>query len=315
MSGKFQTINRDTPYLLPPSIQDWLPEQHLARFIVDIVDQLDLSQLESCYGGGGKPPYHPALLLAMMFYGYATGVFSSRKLEQASYDSVAFRFITADSHPDHDTIATFRKRFLPELKDLFVQILVLARVMGLFQLGKVSLDGTKVKANASKHKAMSWGYANKLEEQLRREVQELLRRAEQADAEDEMELDIPDELVRREDRLVAIARAKEEIERRARERYEAEQAEYEEKLKRRQEKEAKTGKKARGRSPKPPVEGPRDTDQVNFTDGESRIMPSSEGFVQAYNAQAAVDIDSHLIVENHITQQPNDKQQIEPALE
>jgi hypothetical protein len=178
----------------------------------------------------------------------------------------------------------------------------------------VSLDGTKVKANASKHKAMSWGYANKLEEQLRREVQELLRRAEEADAEDEMELDIPDELARREDRLAAIARAKEEIERRARERYEAEQAEYEEQLKRRQEKEAKTGKKARGRCPKLPVEGPRDTDQVNFTDEKSRIMFSSEGFVQAYNAQAAVDIDSHLIVENHITQQPNDKQQIEPAL-
>ena len=315
MSGKFQTINRDTPYLLPPSIQDWLPEQHLARFIVDIVDQLDLSKLESCYGGGGKQPYHPALLLAMLFYGYATGVFSSRKLEQASHDSVAFRFITADSHPDHDTIATFRKRFLAELEGLFVQILVVAKVMGLFKLGKVSLDGTKVKANASKHKAMSWGYANKLEEQLLREVKELFRRAEQADAEDDLELDIPDELARREDRLAAIARAKKEIERRAQERYKAEKAEYEEKLKRRQEKEAKTGKKAGGRPPKPPVAGPRDKDQVNFTDEESRIMLSTEGFVQAYNAQAAVDLDSHLIVENHITQQANDKQQIEPALE
>jgi transposase len=315
MSGKFQTINRDTPYLLPPSIQDWLPEQHLARFIVDIVDQLDLSKLESCYGGGGKQPYHPALLLAMMFYGYATGVFSSRKLEQASHDSVAFRFITADSHPDHDTIATFRKRFLPELEGLFVQILVVAKVMGLFKLGKVSLDGTKVKANASKHKAMSWGYANKLEEQLLREVKELFRRAEQADAEDDLELDIPDELARREDRLAAIARAKKEIERRAQERYAAEKAEYEGKLKRRQEKETETGKKARGRSPKPPVAGPRDKDQVNFTDEESRIMLSTEGFVQAYNAQAAVDLDSHLIVENHITQQANDKQQIKPALE
>jgi hypothetical protein len=228
---------------------------------------------------------------------------------------VAFRFITADSHPDHDTIATFRKRFLAELEGLFVQILVVAKVMGLFKLGKVSLDGTKVKANASKHKAMSWGYANKLEEQLLREVKELFRRAEQADAEDDLELDIPDELARREDRLAAIARAKKEIERRAQERYEAEKAEYEEKLKRRQEKEAKTGKKAGGRPPKPPVEGPRDKDQVNFTDEESRIMLSTEGFVQAYNAQAAVDLDSHLIVENHITQQANDKQQIEPALE
>ena len=315
MSGKFQTINRDTAYLLPPSLQDWLPEKHLARFVVDIVERLDLSELESCYGGGGKQPYHPAVLLALLFYGYATGVFSSRKLEQATYDSVAFRFITGDTHPDHDTIATFRKRFLAELEGLFVQLLVLAKVMGVFKLGTVSLDGTKVKANASKHKAMSWGYANQLEEQLRREVQELFKLAEQADAEDEPEIDIPDELTRREDRLAAIEKAKAEIERRAQERFEAEQAEYEEKLKKRKEKEEKTGQKARGRAPKPPRAGPRVKDQVNFTDEASRIMPSSEGFVQAYNAQAAVDIDTHLIVENHITQQPNDKQEIKPALE
>jgi len=315
MSGKFQAINRDTAYLLPPSLQDWLPQKHLARFVVDIVDGLDLRDLESRYGGGGKQPYHPALLLGLLFYGYATGVFSSRKLEQATHDSVAFRFITGDSHPDHDTIAVFRKRFLPELEGLFVQILVMAKVMGLLKLGHVSLDGTKIKANASKHKAMSWGYANKLEAQLRREVEGLLRRAEQADAEDEPEIDIPDELARREDRLAAIEKAKAEIERRAEERYKAEQAEYEERLKRRGEKEAKSGKKARGRSPKPPQAGPRDKDQVNFTDEESRIMPSSEGFVQAYNAQAAVDVDTHLIVENHITQQPNDKQEIQSALE
>ncbi len=314
MSGKFQTINRDTAYLLPPSLQDWLPEKHLARFVVDIVDQLDLGELVKRYGGGGKQPYHPAVLLALLFYGYATGVFSSRKLEQATHDSVAFRFISGDTHPDHDTIATFRKRFLPELEGLFVQILVVARVMGVFKLGKVSLDGTKIKANASKHKAMSWGYANKLEAQLHREVQELLRRAKLADAEDEPEIDIPDELARREDRLAAIKKAKAEIERRAKERFEAEQAEYEAKLKQRKDKEAATGKKARGREPKLPEAGPRDKDQVNFTDNESRIMPSSEGFVQAYNAQAAVDIDSHLIVENHLTQQSNDKQEVEPTL-
>ena len=314
MSGKFQAIDRDTAYLLPPSLQDWLPEKHLARFVVDIVEQLDLRELESGYGGGGKPAYHPALLLALLFYGYATGVFSSRKLEQATYDSVAFRFIAGDTHPDHDTIATFRKRFLKELEGLFVQLLLVAKVMGVFKLGHVSLDGSKIKANASKHKAMSWGYANKLEAQLRREVQELLRRAEQADAEDEPEMDIPDELARREDRLAAIKQAKAEIEGRARERFEAEQAEYEEKVKRRKEKAEKTGKKARGRKPKPPEAGPRDKDQVNFTDDESRIMPSSEGFVQAYNAQAAVDIDTHLIVENHVTQQPHDKQEIEPTL-
>jgi len=314
MSGKFQPINRDTAYLLPPSIQDWLPEKHLARFVVDVVDQLDLSELVKRYGGGGKHPYHPALMLGLLFYGYATGTFSSRKLEQATYDSVAFRFITGDTHPDHDTIATFRKRFLPELECLFVQILVVARVMGVFKLGKVSLDGTKIKANASKHKAMSWGYANKLEDQLRQEVQALLRRAERADAEDESEIDIPDELARREDRIEAIKKAKKEIERRAQERFEGEQAEYEAKLKRRRDKEEKTGKKARGREPKPPEAGPRDKDQVNFTDEESRIMPSSEGFVQGYNAQAAVDIDSYLVVENHITQQSNDKQEVEPTL-
>ena len=314
MSGKFQTINRDTAYLLPPSLQDWLPEKHLARFVVDIVERLDLSELESCYGGGGKQPYHPAVLLALLFYGYATGVFSSRKLEQATYDSVAFRFITGDAHPDHDTLARFRKRFLSELEGVFVQLLVLAKVMGLLKLGKVSLDGTKVKANASKHKAMSWGYANQLEEQLRREVRELLKKAELADAEDELEIDIPDELARREDRLSAIEKAKAEITRRAQERFEAEQSEYEEKLKKRKEKEDQTGKKARGRAPKPPKAGPQDKDQVNFTDEASRIMPSSEGFVQAYNAQAAVDIDTHLIVENHITQQPNDKQEVEPTL-
>ena len=314
MSGKFQPINRDTAYLLPPSLQDWLPEKHLARFVVDIVDQLDLSALAKRYGGGGKQPYHPSVLLALLFYGYATGVFSSRKLEQATHDSVAFRFITGDAHPDHDMIATFRKRFLPELEGLFVQLLMVARVMGVFKLGKVSLDGTKIKANASKHKAMSWGYANKLEEQLRREVQALLRRAERADAEDEPEVDIPDELARREDRLAAIKKAKEEIERRAQERFEAEQAVHEAKLKQRKDKLATTGKKASGREPKPPEAGPRDKDQVNFTDEESRIMPSSEGFVQAYNAQAAVDIDSHLIVENHITQQSNDKREVEPTL-
>ncbi|MGD2076709.1 MAG: IS1182 family transposase [Gammaproteobacteria bacterium] len=314
MSGKFRTIDRDTAYLLPPSLQDWLPEKHLARFVVDIVERLELRELESCYGGGGKQPYHPALLLALLFYGYATGVFASRKLEQATYDSVAFRFITGDTHPDHDTIATFRKRFVRELEGLFVQMLVMAKVMGVLKLGNVSLDGTKIKANASKHKAMSWGYANKLEEQLRREVRELLKKAEQADAEDAPEIDIPDELAHREDRLAAIEKAKAEIERRARERFEAEQAEHEEKLKRRQEKESNSGKKAGGRAPKAPQAGPREKDQVNFTDEESRIMPSSEGFVQAYNAQAAVDIDTHLIVENHITQQPNDKQEIEPAL-
>lgn len=314
MSDKFRTINRDTPFLLPPSLQDWLPEDHLARFVVDIVDRLDLSALERDYGGGGKHPYHPAVLLSLLFYGYATGVFSSRKLEQATYDSVAFRFITADTHPDHDTIATFRRRFLREIEGLFVQVLGIAQELGFLKLGHVSVDGTKIKANASKHKAMSWGYANRLEEQLRGEVASLLAQAEAADAQDEPAMDIPEELARREDRLAAIAKAKAQIEQRARERFEAEQAEYEAKLEQRKAREEKTGGKPPGNPPKPPQPGPRDRDQVNFTDEESRIMPSAEGFVQAYNARAVVALDSHLIVANHLTQQPNDKQQVVAAL-
>ena len=147
MSDKFQPIDRDPLYLLPSSIQEWLPEAHLARFVIDIVDQLDLRELAAGYGGGGKQPYHPVLLLSLLYYGYAAGVFSLRKLEQATYDSVAFRYIAANQYPYHDTIAHFRRRFLKELGSLFAQILVLARQMGLFKLGKVSLDGTRIKAN------------------------------------------------------------------------------------------------------------------------------------------------------------------------
>ena len=315
MSVPFQPVDRDTPYLLPPSLQDWLPQGHLARFVVEIVDRLDLSELEHAYEGRGKAPYHPSVMVALLFYGYATGVFSSRKLEQATYDSVAMRYITADTHPDHDTIAHFRKRFVESLEGLFVQILGVAQEMGVLRVGTVSLDGTKVKANASKHKAMSWGYAQRLEAQLREEVHTLMEQAARADAEAVVGVDIPEELERREGRLAAIERAKAELERRAQERYEAERAEYEEKLARRRAKEQATGKKARGREPKAPEPGPRDKDQVNFTDEESRIMASSQGFVQGYNAQAAVDVDTHLIVGEHVSDKANDKQEVAPALE
>ena len=185
MSSNFRDVDRDTLYLLPPSLQEWLPEGHLARFVVEMVEELDLRELEEGYRGSGKAAYHPSVLLSMLFYGYATGVFSSRRLEQASYDSVAFRFITGNTHPDHDTIAHFRKRFVKEVEGMFVQLLVLAKETGVLKLGHVSLDGTKVKANASKHKAMSWGYANRLEAQLQEEVRALLKKAAEADAEEE----------------------------------------------------------------------------------------------------------------------------------
>jgi transposase len=316
MTPKFIPTNREQQYLFPPSIQDWLPEEHLARFVVDIVSQLNVQPLAESYAGKGFKAYHPEILLSLLFYGYATGVFSSRKIEQATYDSVAFRFISANTHPDHDTIATFRKRFLEQLKPLFVQILMLAREMGLLKIGKVSLDGTKIKANASKHHALSWDHACKIEQQLRAEVKELIRLAEQADSKKIPDgMDIPKELCRRQDRLQAIAEAKTKIEERAAERYAREQKEHEEKIAARRAKAEATGKKPRGRNPEPPESGPQKKDQVNLTDEESRIMPSSDkGFVQAYNAQAAVDVGTMIIVECHISQAPNDKQEITPAL-
>ncbi len=316
MSTNFISTDRNTIYLLPPSIQDWLPEDHLARFVVDIVSQLNLRSITDQYGGRGSKAYHPRMLLALLFYGYATGVFSSRKLERATYDSVAFRFIAANKHPDHDTIATFRKRFLGELKPLFVQILVIAKEMGLLKLGKVSLDGTKVKANASKHRALSWGYACKIERQLQAEVEELMRLAQEADTADAPEgMNIPEELTRRQDRLAAIVDAKEKIRQRAEERYSREKQEYDEKIAARKAKEKKTGKKPGGRKPKLPTSGPHDKDQVNLTDEESRIMPSAKGFEQAYNAQASVDLDTMVIVTSHVSQSPNDKQEVAPTIE
>ena len=216
----FKLSNRNQPFLLPPSIQDWLPKEHLARFIVEIVEQLDLSKIESQYNGRGKEAYNPQVMLSLLFYGYATGVFSSRKIERATYDSVAFRYISANTHPDHDTIANFRKRFLAELTDLFVQILSVAQEMGVLKVGKVSLDGTKVKASASKHKALSYAHATKLQKQLEDEVQMLLQKAKNADnQEDNDGMNIPDELARREDRLEVIKAAKVRIEQRANERH------------------------------------------------------------------------------------------------
>ena len=316
MSNIFRQVDRDTLFLLPPSMEVWLPDGHLARFIVEIVDQLDLTIIKAAYSGRGSKAHHPEMLLALLFYGYATGVFSSRKLEQATYDSVAFRYIAANDHPDHDTIATFRKRFLPQLTPLFVEILLIAQQIGCLKLGKVSLDGTKIKANASKHRALSWKHACKLETQIKAEVADLLRQAEEADHRELADgLDIPAELARREERLNAIASAKAEIERRAANRYAEEQADYETKLTKRKAEEQETGKKTRGKQPKPPVPGPRDKDQVNLTDEESRIMPiSGGGFDQCYNAQASVDVETMLIVGQHLSQKPNDKQELNPAL-
>ena len=287
---------------MPPSVEDWLEEGHLARFVVEIVESLDLSEIHKAYGGkGGSEAYPPEMLLSLLFYGYATGVFSSRKIERATYDSVAFRYIAANTHPDHDTIATFRRRFLPQLEGLFLQILMIAKESGVLKVGRVSLDGTKIKANASKHKALSWAYAQKLEAQLQKEVNELMRKAEAADHQEADDgIDLPREIAIREERLARIREAKATIEARARERYERERAEYEEKMRKRSLKE-KEGKKPGGRAPKEPTPGPRDKDQVNLTDEESRIMPlSGGGFGQCYNAQASAGLRDLDRVEVHL---------------
>jgi transposase len=289
----------------------------LARFVVEVVDRLDLSAMSRSYRGTGSASYHPALLLGILVYGYATGVFSSRKLERATYDSVAFRFIAANDHPDHDTIATFRRRFLKEIEGLFVKVLELAREMGMLKMGTVALDGTKIHANASRHSALSYEHAGKIEAQLKAEVAELLARAEAADAADVPDgMSIPDELARREERLAKLAEARARIEARAKERFEREKAEHEAKLAAREAKAEATGKKPGGKPPQPPVEGARPTDQINLTDEASRIMPvAGGGFEQCYNAQAVVAAGSLLVVAAQVVQAPSDKQQIEPMLQ
>ena len=314
--SNFRPIDRDTGFLLPPSIDDWLPEKHLARFVVEVVDALDLTAMIRSYRGSGSASYHPALLLGLVVYGYATGVFSSRKLERATYDSVAFRFISANEHPDHDTIATFRRRFLKDIEGLFVRVLELAREMGMLKLGTVALDGTKIHANASRHSALSYEHAAKIEAQLKAEVADMMAQAEAADAADVADgMSIPDELARREERLAKLAAARAKIEARAKERFEREAAEHQAKLAARQAKAEATGKKPGGKPPQPPLEGPRPKDQINLTDEDSRIMPvAGGGFDQCYNAQAVVAAESLLVIAVEVVQAPNDKQQIAPML-
>ena len=315
--SNFRQVDRSTGFLLPPSVDEWLPERHLARFVVEVIEHLDLSAMVKAYRGSGSASYHPSMLLGLLVYGYATGVFSSRKLERATYDSVAFRFIAANDHPDHDTIAAFRRRFLAQIGGLFVQVLELAREAGMLKLGTVALDGTKVHANASRHSALSWEHADRIEAQLKAEVAELMALAEAADQADVPDgMSVPEELALREARLARIAEAKTKIEARAQERFAREQAEYQAKLEAREEKAKRTGKKPGGKPPAPPVAGPGAGDQVNLTDEDSRIMPvAGGGFEQAYNAQAAVAGGSMLVVTADVVQAANDKQQIAPTLD
>ncbi len=318
MSRKFKSADYDATLDVTVRLGDCLPPDHLARFVVDTIAQRDLAAIYARYAARGGQPYAPEILLGLLFYGYATGVFSTRKIERATSETVPFRFIASNLHPDHDTLATFRKTFLPELKDLFVQVLLLAQLAGVLKLGNISLDGTKIHADASKSKAVSYQHLLALEAHLRAEVEELFalsERADQADLPDGVVLS--DEIAIRHARLARLAEAKAVLEARAKDRTALEQAEYDAKVQERAEKARQTGRTPRGRAPKPPTPGPRDKDQYNFTDPQSRIMKhsSTEGFEQDYNAQIAVDQASLLVVGVSLSNHPNDQQEAEPTLD
>jgi transposase len=318
MSRKFKTVDYEAALDQTVSLREALPANHLARFIVELVAQLDLARIYERYGARGGEAYAPEVLLALLFYGYATAVFSSRKIEKATYEALPFRFVAGGLHPDHDTLANFRKTFLSEIKELFVQVLLLAQAAGYLQLGNLSLDGSKVQANASKSQAISYKRLLELETHLRAEVDQLFMLAEQADRQALPEgLNVADEIALRQERLARLAEAKQVLQARALERQAAEQAEYEAKQRQREAKAKRTGRKPPGRSPTPPSGEPQDKDQYNFTDPESRIMKcsSSAGFEQAYNAQVAVDQDSFLIVACSLSNHPNDKAEVAPTLD
>jgi transposase len=331
MGKSFRTDDLNQSLLLPPSLHDWLPERHLARFLVDVVAALDLSAIYGSYeegDGRGQSAYAPEMMLRVLLYGYATGVYSSRKIEARTYEDVAFRYLAADAHPDHDTFAEFRKRHLEGLAGLFTQALLLCEKAGLVKLGHVAIDGSKIKANASKHKAMSYARMGETEQRLKQEMEALLKQAEDADAAEDAQYgkgrrgdELPEELARRESRLQKIAQAKAELEREAQEKAEQGRAEAEAKLAARREQEKQTGKKKRGRKPQVPapdkaVPGPKA--QRNFTDPDSRIMPDGANkgsFLQGYNAQAAVDATAQVIVAAEVTQETTDHRQLLPMLE
>ena len=318
MTRKFKTVDYEAALDQTVSLREALPANHLARFVVELVGQLDLSSIYERYGARGGEAYAPAVLLALLFYGYATGVFSSRKIEKATYETLPFRFVAGGLHPDHDTLAHFRKTFLNEIKALFVQMLLLAQTAGYFKLGNISMDGSKVHANASKSKAVSYKRLLALEAHLRAEVDQLFLLAEQADRHELPEgLDVADEIALRQERLARLAEAKKVL--RSRGRWNGKRpskpSTKPSSASARPKPNAR-GRKPPGRPPTPPSGEPQDKDQYNFTDPESRIMKcsSSAGFEQAYNAQVAVDQDSLLIVACSLSNHPNDKAEAEPTL-
>ena len=318
MARRFRMVDYEKALDQTITIRDVLPPDHLARFIARVVLMLDLSAIYAQYAPVGGEAYAPELLLGLLFYGYATGKFSSRKIEKATYESIPFRFLAGGWHPDHDTIANFRKTFLPEITNLFAQVLVIAHELGVLKLGTISVDGSKVHADASKSHAVSYGRLLQMERRLSAEVEELIALAETAEQEGLPEgMDLEFEIELREERLLNLGRAKAVLEARAEERHEAEKAEHEAKLREREEKAKRTGRKPGGRPPQPPKAGPRAKDQYNFTDPDSRIMKNSnnKGFDQHYNVQLAVEQECRLIVGNTLSNHASDRQEAIPTVD
>lgn len=318
MAAKFVSIDHDTPLLLPPDLRDWLPDDHMVHFIMDAVNALDLGSARVNINGTGSAQYPPSMMLGLLIYCYSTGTFSSRRIETLTYENVAVRFLCADTHPDHDSICKFRRDNKELLGSCFHQVLELAGNAQVLKVGSitVAIDGTKILANASKHSAMSHGHLEKQMILAEEQIAQLMAKAEEADSTPlEDGLSIPAEIKRREDRIAKLKKAKAVMEERAKARFEEETADHQEKLKKRKAKEKSTGRKPRGKKPKPPEEGPDSKDQYNFTDPESRIMKSGSGFEQSFNAQAAVEVDTMLIVGQHVTDAPNDKEQLAPGLD
>jgi transposase len=314
MATRFVPIDRDTPLLLPPNLRDWVPADHLVHFILDAVAALDLRQVKVNERGTGSEQYPPTMMLALLIYSYATGTFGSRRIEQSTYDSVPVRLLTADTHPDHDTICTFRRENKALLTESFVKVLQLAQRLNVLQFGHitVAVDGSKVLANASKHSAVSYERAGQMIAQLELEVEQLIAKAEQADSTPLQDgLTIPEEIARRQERKAALGKARAEIEARAQARYAIELAEHEKKMAERAARKER-GEKVGGQPPKAPTPEPDSGDQYNFTDPQSRIMKAGNGnhFEQSYNSQAAVEVQSRLIVGERVSQSPNDKQEL-----
>ena len=318
MSARFVDVDRETPMLLPPDLRDWVPEDDLVHFIIEAVQRLPLEDFQVNHRGTGDRQFPPHMMLALLIYCYANGLFSSRKIERATHRDVAVRFLTGNTHPDHDTICKFRRENFNAFSKAFVSVLELAKELKLLKLGNVAIDGTHIKASASIDKNVTFERAQEIREQLQQDVAELLEQAETADKNDEDNQKLPKEIARREKLISKMDRAIDELKQRAGKRDAKAQAEYEEKLKERQRKEEETGKKPGGRAPKPPETGPENSDvQANLTDPDARIMRKNKrsGFTQSYNAQAAVDADgSQLIVGEHVSQNASDSTELENGI-